>query len=99
MALDPLSSQGVLEALESGLRAARAVDDFLRGDRPALVRYREEIESGFDDYLRVRAGYYGRERRWPESIFWRRRHGPPGARHAAPEFAVPRASEPSAILT
>ena len=38
-AFDPLSSQGVSWALESGLMAAEAVDGQLRGDHEALVLY------------------------------------------------------------
>jgi flavin-dependent dehydrogenase len=74
---DPLSSQGVTSALESGLAAARALDASFRGDRRALDDYADRVEAEFRDYLHSRADYYGRERRWPGSPFWRRRHNTP----------------------
>jgi len=77
LSFDPVSSQGVTWALESGLAAARAVDAHHRGDRRALDQYSRWIEAEFTDYLRTRAEYYSRERRWPHSPFWRRRQAQP----------------------
>jgi flavin-dependent dehydrogenase len=76
VALDPLSSQGVTCALESGLMAAEAIDGRLRGRPDALALYVRQIEQGFIRYLEARADYYGRERRWSDFPFWRRRHVP-----------------------
>ncbi|HET7286959.1 MAG TPA: tryptophan 7-halogenase, partial [Pyrinomonadaceae bacterium] len=39
MSFDPLSSQGLFNALFTGLAAAEAVDSYLRGDRDSLVQY------------------------------------------------------------
>jgi len=72
-AFDPLSSQGVCKALESGIRAAQVIRDYLGGDGTALRDYADEMEESFDHYLFMRNKYYGLERRWPRSIFWRRR--------------------------
>jgi flavin-dependent dehydrogenase len=72
-ALDPLSAQGVYHALDSGLRAAQAIEGFFAGDHLALPNYAAAIEQGFDGYLRERARSYRREARWPEACFWRRR--------------------------
>ena len=72
-AFDPLSSQGVAWALESGLMAAQAIDGQLRGQRHALGRYARQVAAEFAVYLAMRTEYYGRERRWPDSPFWRRR--------------------------
>jgi flavin-dependent dehydrogenase len=71
---DPLSSQGIVKALRSGIFAAYAISDLLlsRDDR-GMHAYRRLIAQEFESYLRVRAGYYRAERRWPESEFWRRR--------------------------
>lgn len=74
-AFDPLSSCGITWALGSGQAAARAIDAYYRGDRLALDGYKRWIEEEFADYLRKRAEYYSRERRWPECPFWKRRHG------------------------
>lgn len=73
MTFDPLSSLGVYKALESGLRVAGIVGDHWRGDETAMPGYAESVERGFDNFLRVRATYYGREKRWPHSLFWSRR--------------------------
>jgi 2-polyprenyl-6-methoxyphenol hydroxylase-like FAD-dependent oxidoreductase len=73
-AFDPLSSRGIFHALESGLRAAPAIESSQQGDPTALEAYSLWIQRNFDEYLRTRTIYYGRERRWPFSAFWRRRH-------------------------
>jgi flavin-dependent dehydrogenase len=72
-AYDPLSAQGLYKALESGLTAARAILECRRGRPGALDQYAGGVIEGFAAYLRTRAEYYGRERRWPESVFWLRR--------------------------
>jgi flavin-dependent dehydrogenase len=71
---DPLSAQGILTALYSGLAAGRAVLGALGGDASALDAYSERMATIYDMYLRRRAAYYGGERRWPHEPFWRRRH-------------------------
>lgn len=75
---DPLSSQGILKALRSGVFASYAIGDFLtRDDDTGLHRYRAFIRDEFAGYLATRAKYYAEERRWPESAFWRRRQSSP----------------------
>lgn len=73
MAFDPLSSQGVYKALETGLQAAKAIRDGLSGDAEPLRKYGIKLQKDFDRYLAVRGYYYSRERRWPDSLFWKRR--------------------------
>jgi flavin-dependent dehydrogenase len=73
-ALDPLSSQGLVHALSSGVHAAVTVDRQLAGDATAVEAYTLEIDRVLREYSRLRAVYYGRERRWPQSRFWQRRH-------------------------
>jgi flavin-dependent dehydrogenase len=80
---DPLSSQGVLKALRSGIFAAYAAGDLLTlGDERGMRRYDHFIRQEFAGYLRARSRYYAEERRWPAREFWRRRHAPEPA--AAP---------------
>lgn len=74
MAFDPLSSQGVYKALETGLQGAEAIRDRLSGDAEAFLKYTAQLEEHFDRYLAVRAYYYSKERRWLKSSFWKRRH-------------------------
>src|SRR5207245_744542 len=50
MAFDPLSSQGVYNALMSGLLAAQATECSLAGDHRELYRYAVAIENDFVKY-------------------------------------------------
>ena len=71
---DPLSSQGILKALRSGIFAAYAAGDLLaRGDDAGMDRYRAFVRREFAAYLETRARYYADEQRWPQREFWRRR--------------------------
>jgi flavin-dependent dehydrogenase len=70
---DPLSSQGIAKALQSSSAAAAAIADHFGGDSNAISSYAAQAQAGFHKYLGVRQHYYGREKRWPASPFWRRR--------------------------
>jgi flavin-dependent dehydrogenase len=72
---DPLSAQGIMRALTSGLRAAEAVALVLSGRDDALAHYREMQRRAFEAYLAQRRLYYQAENRWPMHSFWRSRHG------------------------
>lgn len=71
-AFDPLSSQGIVTALESGILAAESI---LTGQPQTLKSYSDRLEQIFAAYLNSRNFYYSQERRWPDSTFWQRRHG------------------------
>ncbi len=73
LTFDPLSSHGITKALQSGLSAAWAIEQWSACQPDALIKYERQAQKDFDDYLKTRAAQYGRERRWPASIFWRRR--------------------------
>ena len=77
LSLDPLSSQGILSALRTGVGGAEAAHAHLAGDSSALASYSRSVADGYRAYLRQRADSYALERRWPARPFWRRRH-PPG---------------------
>ena len=70
MALDPLSSQGLKQALASGIRAGEALNRHLVGEAAAIGEYDVKASEVFREYARLHGVYYGRERRWPESDFW-----------------------------
>jgi 2-polyprenyl-6-methoxyphenol hydroxylase-like FAD-dependent oxidoreductase len=78
---DPLSSQGITWALESGLAAASAIGASHRGDRHAIHEYARWVDTEFGDYLIARSDYYAAEQRWPRSAFWARRHTETSALH------------------
>jgi flavin-dependent dehydrogenase len=75
LAFDPLSAQGLRRALSSGIRAGEAIHRSQGADAAALTEYDHKAQQTFREYERVRATFYRRERRWPDSAFWRRRHG------------------------
>jgi len=73
---DPLSSQGILKALRSGIFASYAITDSLvhRRDDRGYVQYGELMRQEFDSYRAMQQQYYRQEQRWPDSPFWQRRH-------------------------
>ncbi|MBI3912809.1 MAG: NAD(P)/FAD-dependent oxidoreductase [Chloroflexi bacterium] len=73
MAVDPLSSRGIFNALESGLRAARAIGEKERGGANAFEEYAEETRAQYEKYLRARVRYYATGIRRGDSEFWKRR--------------------------
>lgn len=76
---DPLSSQGILKALRSGIFGAYAVGDLLaKGDDSGVRRYTRFIGDEWEGYLRTRTAFYTAEARWPDHEFWRRRRGEDG---------------------
>jgi len=70
---DPLSSQGILAALETGSQAAAAVQSSLQGDQAVLARYQQSLDDHWAIYLRSLRFFYAQEWRWPDSTFWQRR--------------------------
>ena len=73
ISFDPLSSQGLFNALFTGLAAAEAVDSYLNGNQLSLTQYHQIIRSIFDAYEQKLAATYAAERRWPDAPFWQRR--------------------------
>jgi flavin-dependent dehydrogenase len=74
MAFDPLSSQGIYKAVKSGINAAELINDYFNGDADGLAVYSNTINAAFEKYLQQRKIYYADEKRWPGSLFWKRRH-------------------------
>lgn len=73
MAFDPLSSQGILTALFTGMAAGQALHAHLAGDEDALTAYGAQLLAIRAAYRRNLTMTYGLERRWPQQPFWRRR--------------------------
>lgn len=74
ISFDPLSSQGLLNALFTGLAAAEAAERHLKGDFLSLLTYSRVIRVVANSYQRHLDFYYATERRWLEAPFWQRRH-------------------------
>ncbi len=73
IALDPLSSQGLFNALATGLEAAEATMTLITGDDDATRRYATRMGRIWQAYVGHHATYYGMETRWPDAPFWARR--------------------------
>ncbi|QGZ37781.1 flavin-dependent dehydrogenase [Pseudoduganella flava] len=76
LAFDPLSSQGLFNALYTGLAGAEALHRHLQGDLAALPQYADELARVQRTYAARLDACYAHERRWPDSAFWRRRQAP-----------------------
>ena len=74
LACDPLSAQGLLNALYFGLSAAEAAHRRLDGDTAALNDYARDVASVRTRYLSAETAWYALEQRWPDAAFWKRRH-------------------------
>jgi len=70
---DPLSSHGIVQALQSGIEAAQSVIESLSGSKVAQHFYELARRSRFREYLRQRTAYYSLEKRWTSTEFWSRR--------------------------
>ena len=75
VSFDPLSSQGMLTALYTGLRAGQALAAHLAGDGVALDAYVARLEEVHRAYTANRMEYYALEPRWRHAPFWARRVG------------------------
>lgn len=72
VSFDPLSSQGIYNAIYTGLRGAEAVNAVLNdNDRSLLFQYGERIKSIRDAYRQEVSQYYRQEQRWSEQLFWK----------------------------
>jgi len=75
IALDPLSSHGITNALYTSMQAAVAVEQMiLQNDESALKNYGRDLTAIFAAYLQTENKIYQQERRWLESNFWLNRH-------------------------
>jgi flavin-dependent dehydrogenase len=73
IAFDPLSSQGIFNALYTGMAAGQAADAWLGGDAGAPAAYAARVDAIDAGYRRGLDEFYALERRWPGSAFWQRR--------------------------
>lgn len=73
ISFDPLSSQGLFNAMYTGLAAGLACDRKLSGDAVAFDDYRNDLHRIETAYLHHLDFWYGQETRWPDSAFWQRR--------------------------
>ena len=72
--VDPASGRGIVKALRSAQSAAQVIIERLAGRSKALLKYISSQEEHFQKYLEGLNEQYRLETRWPDSLFWRRRH-------------------------
>jgi flavin-dependent dehydrogenase len=69
---DPLSGQGIYQALLTAIHAAHIIATSLDCGAVPWQAYAQEVTERFERYLEIRDGYYRMEDRWPDEPFWRR---------------------------
>jgi flavin-dependent dehydrogenase len=75
ISFDPLSSQGIFNALYTGLAAAESVDRYLRSEILDFQEYASHIQTIRHAYQIHLRQWYAIESRWHTSLFWKRRQG------------------------
>jgi flavin-dependent dehydrogenase len=73
LSFDPLSSQGILKALQSGKIASFVAFDSLIGRAGSAERYDAAVAAQYAGYRPAKAMFYGMEQRWQGAPFWARR--------------------------
>jgi flavin-dependent dehydrogenase len=70
---DPLSTMGVLKALQTGRSAAGVITQLFEGSSAALAEFAESRKQELLDHLNLRRRHYKIEQRWGDHPFWARR--------------------------
>lgn len=70
---DPLSSSGIPHSIGTGVHGARVAANKLFGDGTFFGAYEADAAANYTEYLETHWGYYLKEDRWPEALFWKRR--------------------------
>ncbi|RMQ50438.1 hypothetical protein ALQ04_02894 [Pseudomonas cichorii] len=73
LSFDPLSAQGLFNALYTGLAGAQATHLQLQGDGEALSLYQAELQRIESAYMAHIQAWYHEESRWQDQPFWQRR--------------------------
>lgn len=73
LSFDPVSSQGILTALFTGMKAGEAVAEALSSSSDFISAYEKRLAIIYEAYLQNLTAYYGQEQRWVTRPFWSRR--------------------------
>jgi len=71
LAFDPLSSQGMATAIDSGILLGKALASKDSDRSASLKSYAVHLANVFNAYVEGLAFHYGREDRFEDSAFWR----------------------------
>jgi flavin-dependent dehydrogenase len=77
MAMDPLSSVGITDAIKSAVDASQVILESSASENGRVLEYVARMAERHARNNRLRLQYYRMEQRWPESAFWNRRHSYP----------------------
>lgn len=100
LAVDPLSGNGLFQALSTGLMAVAVGNTLLRRPGDAALAegfYRERVADSFWRFARIGRDFYRQERRWFEAPFWAERRAWPDdapAHRAAAAGSIAIATRP-----
>lgn len=87
MAVDPLSGNGIFQAMSSALQAPAVIATLLHDPANARLAHdfhQRRIEHLFYRFARIGRDFYRQETRWPEASFWRERREWPDAESSHP---------------
>jgi flavin-dependent dehydrogenase len=71
---DPLSSQGITNAVKDGINIGNAISNYYNGNQNSFIEYEVARRTNFAEYLKNRHRIYSKEVRWKSNPFWERRH-------------------------
>lgn len=80
MAVDPLSGNGVFQAVSSALQCPAVVNTLLRYPQDAAIAqqfYQQRIKGLFERFARTGRDFCRDEQQWPDAPFWQQRLGWP----------------------
>jgi flavin-dependent dehydrogenase len=73
LAFDPISSQGIFNALYTGLRGAQAIIASFKGHQTLIEEYFNQLNQIRITYLKNMKYFYSLEQRWKNQEFWKNR--------------------------
>ncbi len=80
LSFDPVSSMGIGFAMTSACHGARAL---VSGSQDAVMQYQQDMARIYQEYHVTKTRIYQREKRWPNQLFWQRRHASSALQHAS----------------
>lgn len=80
MAVDPLSGNGIFQALSSALQAPAVINTLIQQPQKAQLAkqfYQQRVDHMFHRFARIGRDFYASEERWWDNRFWAARRGWP----------------------
>lgn len=74
LSFDPLLTQGICTALQTGSRAAQALLDYSSQQENSWQDYAQYLQTLYQQQRQDLLQLYRAEQRWSEQAFWKRRH-------------------------